>query len=458
MHGHADILEFWQDISGFLGCYYLAAAVLNVLAAVHLWRTGTGLRLFRVGRLTATSAHLWLLIGIGFGLLAPLAWTGQPQWMQWVSLPRGLRDFLDRLLSPTWFLVGLMSLLAVLFAARRFFVKPSIAWAGLNLALLAMGLSLTDPDFAAIVTKPDNVPIVAMVFLLGFFTWLSAHRAVQNDARLAHGEPPLEALESDKVLVWPDLVYIELICMVALTAVLIFWAIGLQAPLEDPANPMKTPNPSKAPWYFVGLQELLVYYDPWLAGVVLPSLIIFGLCAIPYLDRNPAGNGYYTIAQRKFAYVVFQFGFLVLWVTPIVLGTFFRGPKWAFFGPFEAWDAHKTESLYNVSLAQYFWVHWLGIGRPMAGADAGLGSRLLYILFREAPGIILLGLYFAVLPLVLARWSRLFRGLLQSLGRVRYLLVLGLLLLMALLPIKMFARWTVNLTYFISIPEYFLNF
>ena len=116
------------------------------------------------------------------------------------------------------------------------------------------------------------------------------------------------------MLVWPDLVYIELICMVLVTAGLIVWSLLLRAPLEEPANPVITPNPAKAPWYFLGLQEMLVFFDASIAGVTYPALIILGLCAIPYLDMNPRGNGYYTIAERKFAYVVFQFGFLQLWI------------------------------------------------------------------------------------------------------------------------------------------------
>ena len=90
---------------------------------------------------------------------------------------------------------------------------------------------------------------------------------------------------------------------------MLVWAIVLQAPLEEPASAVKTPNPSKAPWYFLGLQEMLVYYDPWMAGVVLPSMIVAGLMAIPYIDFNKKGNGYYTINERKFAYLTFQFGF-----------------------------------------------------------------------------------------------------------------------------------------------------
>src|SRR5262245_63532638 len=114
--------------------------------------------------------------------------------------------------------------------------------------------------------------------------------------------------------------------MVVLTVILIGWSMALQAPLEDPANPSSSPNPSKAPWYFLGLQEMLVYFDPWLAGVVLPGLIIVGLICIPYIDRNPKGNGYYTFNERKAEITIFLFGFVVLWCSLIVLGTLLRCP------------------------------------------------------------------------------------------------------------------------------------
>ena len=71
------------------------------------------------------------------------------------------------------------------------------------------------------------------------------------------------------------------------TTLWMIWSILLPAPLEQPANPADSPNPSKAPWYFLGLQEMLVYFDPWLAGVVFPTLIVVGLMAIPYIDTNP---------------------------------------------------------------------------------------------------------------------------------------------------------------------------
>src|SRR5262249_16785789 len=218
---------------------------------------------------------------------------------------------------------------------------PSVAWAALNLLLLGGGWSMTDPYFQQILLKPDNVPIPLLIFSVGYFTWLAMRRAVLNDERIARGEPPLEKVEDEKVLVWPDLVYTELIAMIICTFALVVWSVALKAPLEAPASSAKAPNPSKAPWYFLGLQEMLVYYDPWMAGVVLPTFIIVGLMALPYIDFNQKGNGYFTFDQRKFAVFTFMFGFVVLWVTLIVLGTFLRGPNWGFFGLFENWDPHK---------------------------------------------------------------------------------------------------------------------
>ena len=439
-----NLPEFLNRIAGFLGGYYLVLAIINALMALYLWQK----------RGAIGAALFWIAVAAVFVILSPLAASGYPEMMP--QLPQGIRTLVDDLTSPTMYSLGTSALLIIFFLGRRFFVQPMVAWAILNLSLLLMGLSMTDPNFAAIVTKPDNVPIVSMVFLLGYFTWLAAHKAVQNDERTARGEPPLEKLDDEKVLVWPDLVYTELICMIALTALLLIWAIALKAPLEEPASTVKTPNPSKAPWYFLGLQEMLVYFDPWYAGVVLPSTVIFGLMAIPYLDFNKKGNGYYTIAERKFSYLVFQFGFLELWVTLIVLGTFLRGPNWNIFGPFEPWDAHKVAVLNNVNLSQYFWTGMLHRGLPQAETGAGGGEQLLYILLRQSPGIIVVLLYFIILPPLMA--VTVFRKFYVKMGFLRYMLMSNLLLLMMTLPIKMVLRWTVNMKYIIAIPEYFLNF
>jgi hypothetical protein len=360
-----------------------------------------------------------------------------------IYLPQMIRDAIDYVSGPTTFFIGATIGFAAMLAYRRFVANGLVAWSIVNLFLLYFGLSMTDFDFREIVTKPDNVPIVGLIVLAGYFTWLGLRRAVINDARMAQGLPNLEELEPDKTLTWPDLVYTELICMVALTIFLVLWGIALQAPLEQPASSTVAPNPSKAPWYFLGLQEMLVYFDPWMAGVVLPSLIIVGLMAIPYIDTNKEGNGYYTISQRKFAYITFQYGFLVLWVVLILLGTFLRGPNWNFFGPYEYWDLHKLIPLNNVNLSEIVWIQLMGTTKPT------------WILVREAPGLILCLLYFAIIPELLRRLF--FKKYAEQAGFLRYMTLAILILFMAALPIKMVLRWTINLKYLVAIPEYFLN-
>ncbi len=400
--------ENLEKIAGGLGIYYLLLAAMNAVAALYLWRQKNDLR----------QAIVWLGVAVVFAIMSPLAMSGNPSMVP--SMPQPLIDLsmiLSGKVGAIVYSVGTSISLIVLYVFRRFFVRPLVAWTIFNVALLAMGLSAVNEYFQAIVTKPDNVPIVALVFLLGFFTWLATAKAVKNDDRLRQGLPPLEKLDDEKVLVWPDLVYTELICMIALTALLLVWAIMLKAPLENPANPVKTPNPSKAPWYFLGLQEMLVYFDPWYAGVVLPSLVIFGLMAIPFLDFNKKGNAYYTIEERKFSYLIFQFGFLELWITLIILGTFLRGPNWNFFAPFENWDPHKVENLNNTDLSQYFWIGLLDKLPPRAPPGSSAISELWTILVRESPGIIAMLFYLFALPPILA--VTVFRRMFVKLGFVR---------------------------------------
>ena len=241
MHGHNA--AFLQGVSGFIGCYYLALAMVNATAALFLWQSGRARSYFTVSGLTFTTAHIWLVVVLAFTTLGGIALGGGASVL---GLPSFLRSGFDQIMNPMVYTTGVLAILSLLFLGRNFFVKPMVAWTGLNLSMLFMGLSLTDYNFAQIVTKPDNVPIVAMVYLLGFFTWLAGYRAVQNDKRIASGEAPLESLDDEKVLVWPDLVYTELICMIVLTVVLIVWAVALQAPLEEPASSVKTrtDNPS----------------------------------------------------------------------------------------------------------------------------------------------------------------------------------------------------------------------
>jgi len=361
-----------------------------------------------------------------------------------------VKELINALCRPHWFLIIAVAGLIVFLVGYRRFTKPAVAAALAGLFTLFFLVSCLDPNFVKIVQKADNVPIVIMMFAIGFFLWLSFRQAAVNDERMEKGRPLIEAGADDKVLVWPDLVYIEFISLILFTAFLTVWAVVLRAPLEQPADPNVAPNPAKAPWYFLGLQEMLVYFDPWLAGVVLPGLIIVGLIAIPYIDKNPRGNGYYTFKERRFAISMFLFGFVILWVVLILFGTFLRGPNWNFFGPYEYWDLHRPTALLNTEFHDLFWIALLGKALP----SENLGLIPAYLV-REAPGIAMLATYFILGPLIL-RWL-FFRKLYQQIGLARYSVMVMLLLVMLLMPIKMVLRWTLNLHYIVGITEWFLN-
>lgn len=132
----------------------------------------------------------------------------------------------------------------------------------------------------------------------------------------------------DKVNTWPHLLVIEFVALLVTSIFLIGFSLLLDAPLQDKANANLTPNPSKAPWYFLGLQELLTAFHPMVAGVTIPGIGIFVLLAAPYIDRNPATKP----SERKFAIAIFTF-FMMYWVLLVMLGVFFRGPGFNFILP-----------------------------------------------------------------------------------------------------------------------------
>src|SRR3954462_9041617 len=278
---------------------------------------------------------------------------------------------------------------------------------GLVVVLVLLGLwafSVQDwHQLWKVASAPDNVPIVAMLFLVPFFTWLGIRQAKANDRLIVELEQDPQLAKSHhrkaepwrpgwakELHVWPYLVRIEFLSAVIVTVILYVWSITLNAPLEEPANPNLTMNPSKAPWYFLGLQEMLVYFDPWIAGVVMPSLIMIGLMVFPYVDSNPLGSGYYTWKQRKFSISTFLFGFIILWVAMIIIGTFIRGPGWQWFWPGQTWDHNRLIYEVNRDLPDIF-----GIGSNLGKAVFGaiivggyylLGGGLVYSLFRRKIG------------------------------------------------------------------------
>jgi hypothetical protein len=412
-----------------LGAYYLLVAFMNLGFAAYWYYE----------RKNLVQTGIWAIVAVVFFIHSLLFLSHHG-----FVIPGSLEHFVDYVMNPVSYFVLAVVALVVMLWQRRFFTDPVVAWTILQVTLLFSGWAMTNDNFKDIITKPDNVPIVILIFSVGYTTWLALRKAVINDDLIARGQPPLEKLEDEKVLVWPDLVYTEMIAMVICTLILIFWAIFLKAPLEQPASPARIPNPSKAPWYFLGLQEMLVYFDPWMAGVVLPTMIIVGLVALPYIDFNQKGNGYFTFAQRQFAVSTFLFGFIVLWVVLIVLGTFLRGPNWNFFGPFEPWDPHKNVPLNNINLSDMIWL--MGFGSAIEG-------KPWYI--RELPGILLVLAYLVLLPPLLAK--TIMRPFFVRMGFIRFFVLVTLIQFMASLPIKMVLRWTLNLKYIVFIPEAFFN-
>jgi menaquinol-cytochrome c reductase cytochrome b/c subunit len=140
----------------------------------------------------------------------------------------------------------------------------------------------------------------------------------------------VERQPMDRVNVWPHLMAAEFISLLVVMALLTFFSVAVDAPLRELANFNQTPNPSKAPWYFLGLQELLRYFHPQVAGVTIPTVLIIAAFAAPFLDRNPSTRP----DDRKLAIVLFSF-FMLSFAGLTIIGMFFRGPGLNFVFP---WD------------------------------------------------------------------------------------------------------------------------
>jgi hypothetical protein len=294
-----------------------------------------------------------------------------------------------------------------------------------------------------ILSTPDNVPIVLLLFVVPFYTWYGMRQAFANDRLIAQLEAdpamakthhrkvqPFRSGWAREVHVWPYLLRIEFLAAIIVTVILMVWSITLDAPLEEPANPTLTMNPSKAPWYFLGLQEMLVYFDPWMAGVVMPSLIIVGLMVIPYIDTNPLGNGYYTYKQRKFSILTFIFGFIVLWVSMIVIGTLIRGPGWMWFWPGTTWDHNRLVFEVNRDLPDI----------------VGITGKVGKIIF----GGIVTGAYIvgaAILCHKLITWTPFNRKMYSRMSVLQYVIMQTFLITMLSLPVKIIARLLFRIKY-----------
>ena len=140
----------------------------------------------------------------------------------------------------------------------------------------------------------------------------------------------IRSAPTDRVTVWPHLLAIEFVALLVVLTLLITLSIFLDAPLLEFANFNEQPNPSKAPWYFLGLQELLAYFDPQVAGIIIPTFGAIAIAIIPYIDKNPSVKP----SHRKLAIMIFTF-FIMAAAVLTIFGSFFRGPGFNFTFPWE---------------------------------------------------------------------------------------------------------------------------
>jgi menaquinol-cytochrome c reductase cytochrome b/c subunit len=138
----------------------------------------------------------------------------------------------------------------------------------------------------------------------------------------------VKAVPQDKVHTWPHLLVVEFVAALVITAFTLIFSIFVNAPLLELANLNETPNPSKAPWYFLGLQELLTMFHPMVAGVTIPGIGMFLLILAPYIDKNPSNKP----EDRKFAISIMTVH-MMFWAVLVIIGSFFRGPGFNFIFP-----------------------------------------------------------------------------------------------------------------------------
>jgi cytochrome b-561 len=151
---------------------------------------------------------------------------------------------------------------------------------------------------------------------------------------LAHGmTPQVGRNPADEVFAWPHLVFRELLLFLLVVAMVLFLGVFWNAPLEELANPVHPPNPAKAPWYFLGLQELVSYSAFW-GGVVVPGVLVMALVVLPYMDRDRKGVGRWFPRERVVANTIFTVC-LVIAIVLTTIGSLFRGPNWSWQEPWK---------------------------------------------------------------------------------------------------------------------------
>lgn len=213
-------------------------------------------------------------------------------------------------------------------ALLRFYVLHVLVLPGVAALLIAIHVWRVRKDGG--LARPAEPQVVEETFAPGQLPTTKTYGLME----LARGSTPMVGLNpEDEVFTWPNLVFRELLLFLGVLAAVLALAIFWNAPLEEIANPVHPPNPAKAPWYFLGLQELVSYSALW-GGVIVPALIVFALVLLPYLDRHRRGVGVWFSRERKVAVTLFSICLTAAVILTIV-GTAFRGPNWSFQWPWK---------------------------------------------------------------------------------------------------------------------------
>jgi quinol-cytochrome oxidoreductase complex cytochrome b subunit len=213
-------------------------------------------------------------------------------------------------------------------ALLRFYVMHVVLLPGAMLLLIAIHLWRVRKDGG--LARPDEPAFTQEELPASALPATKSYGLME----LARGTTPAVGVEpDDEVFTWPNLIFREILLFMLVWALVLILAVFWNAPLEEFANPIHPPNPAKAPWYFLGLQELVSYSALW-GGVIVPALIVMALVALPYLDRRRTGIGVWFSRERKVALSIFSICLVTMAILTII-GSLFRGPNWSFQVPWK---------------------------------------------------------------------------------------------------------------------------
>ena len=301
-------------------------------------------------------------------------------------------------------------------------------WVLLLLVATFLGIGLSDGIHRRLILHPERLPVVILVLSSVAVVWLEMRRFYLPEGRPSttrrlERRPAVDAAGATA------------------TGLVLVALVALRSPaLGAEADPTSRPDSFKAPWFFVGLQELGTYFDPWVPYFALPLLLVTGLLGLPWLETGDDGGG-----RRR---SLFLLGWLLLWLWPMAVGALLRGPHWNVFGPFELWDPSRPAPPAPRPLSEIVWIVWLRGFQPASWW------------LRELPGMLLLTGYFVLLPLALRRWRltrRAYESYQAAMGTWRFRAAMAWVLAVMLVPLKMYGQWLWDIGYWIHLPELAFN-